>query len=156
MQFHPSKVKTIILVLDSITLTWCNGFSLWVLFSFLSLKIPQSFTEVQGSRRLILYPCRWGGGVRPPSQQRRELSLIVLWIWSTCPPGSARPRQQTVHTSVGWLWVTGDSRLFYQSCSPSPEPTRTHVDTLLHAHSLLACVDFAAAVRFLFIPAKPL
>lgn len=75
--------------------------------------------------------------------------LLCCEFEVTSPSDSARPRQQTVHTSVGWLWVTGDSRRFYQSCSPSPEPTRTHFHTLFQAHCLLPCIDFAAAVRFL-------
>lgn len=75
--------------------------------------------------------------------------LLCCEFEVTSPSDSARPRQQTVHTSVGWLWVTRDSRRFYQSCSPSPEPTRTHFHTLFHAHCLLPCIDFAAAVGFL-------
>lgn len=84
---------------------------------------------------------RLGGG--------ESCRLLCCEFEVTSPSDSARPRQQTVHTSVGWLWVTGDSRRFYQSCSPSPEPTRTHFHTLFHAHCLLPCIDFAAAVRFL-------
>lgn len=51
------------------------------LFSFFK-KFLKVLLKVQGSKWLILYPYRWGGRVRPPSRRRRELSLIVLWIWS--------------------------------------------------------------------------